>query len=465
MPQNTPGPSVQISPAVAQEVIALQAAELIRLRVELGNERSGGSPQGNHGAISLEQSNELRRDFLEAAFTPKESSDPLRTELVSISDRMRAMQSSLQELASHMTHAPTRDLNCTQDGASMMSTQTEFYTLKRHVGELQHQLAAARDELVDAQNVIGRLEDDRVKNEARVSDLVKQLFAAHVESSDLQELLKGAQEACSTSQSQTSGMEVEMACLREENGQLKRKVEMLTAESNQRQLHLEQLNERFASTIAQHEEEVASLCMAVEVVKDASSRPGLLGTVRNKVAQVYKGVGGYLPQQPATNPTDSTDDSGPPRTSVLVEEPQSDVTGEPSAKAVQPDSELSLIEDDATVGDSGSTSSTAGSVVSLTDFTSSPTLEESDRKVVRSDAPPVADASQSGDRGPVSIAQTDSSGSCTTGETVVAGPSQAKGRRIEDVLTPLPMKIITQAALDHLQRVGSRWPLLTDDRD
>ena len=80
------------------------------------------------------------------------------------------------------------------------------------------------------------------------------------------------------------------------------------------------MNERFAATIARHEEEVASLCTAVEVVKvlshlrvlqvdftdatgmqDAVARPGLLGTVRNKVAQVYKGVGGYLPQSPAVN--------------------------------------------------------------------------------------------------------------------------------------------------------------------
>lgn len=63
--------------------------------------------------------------------------------------------------------------------------------------------------------------------------------------------------------------------------------------------------------------------MAVEVVKvptylsvsrsvtdasgmqDAVARPGLLGTVRNKVAQVYKGVGGYLPQSPAVNSTEA----------------------------------------------------------------------------------------------------------------------------------------------------------------
>ena len=37
-----PAPIVQISPAVAQEVIALQAAELVRLRSELGNERVRG---------------------------------------------------------------------------------------------------------------------------------------------------------------------------------------------------------------------------------------------------------------------------------------------------------------------------------------------------------------------------------------------------------------------------------------
>lgn len=89
------------------------------------------------------------------------------------------------------------------------------------------------------------------------------------------------------------------------------------------QLDLEELNERFAATIARHEEEVASLCMAVEVVKvktsfsrpysksdivrmqDSVARPGLLGTVRNKVAQVYKGVGGYLPQTPAVNQTEA----------------------------------------------------------------------------------------------------------------------------------------------------------------
>ncbi|KAH9916826.1 uncharacterized protein B0H18DRAFT_60759 [Fomitopsis serialis] len=236
MPMNAPGPIVQISPAVAQEVIALQAAELIRLRVELGNERSGGSRQGSHEAISLEQFNELRKDFLEAAFTPKESSDSLRTELVSISDRTRTMQSSLQELVSHMTHAPTRGFNGTQDGTPTRTTQTDFCASKKYVDELQQQLAVARDELVDAHGVMGRLEDERVKNEARVSDLVKQLFAAHVESSDLQELLKGAQEACSTSQSQASGMEVEMGFLREENGQLKRKIETLTVESNQRQV-------------------------------------------------------------------------------------------------------------------------------------------------------------------------------------------------------------------------------------
>lgn len=88
------------------------------------------------------------------------------------------------------------------------------------------------------------------------------------------------------------------------------------------QLDFEELNERFATAIAQHEEEVASLCMAVEVVKvwipfsrscakpdtirvqDAVARPGLLGTVRNKVAQVYKGVGGYLPQSPAVHQTE-----------------------------------------------------------------------------------------------------------------------------------------------------------------
>ena len=34
-----PAPVVQISPAVAQEVIALQAAELVRLRTDLGNGR------------------------------------------------------------------------------------------------------------------------------------------------------------------------------------------------------------------------------------------------------------------------------------------------------------------------------------------------------------------------------------------------------------------------------------------
>ncbi|KAH9916827.1 uncharacterized protein B0H18DRAFT_1037369 [Fomitopsis serialis] len=93
-------------------------------------------------------------------------------------------------------------------------------------------------------------------------------------------------------------------------------------------------------------------------------------------------------------------------------------------------------------------------MVSLTEFASSPALEESEHKVVRSDAPPGADASQSGERGPVSMTQTGSSGSGSrpAGEMIVAGPAQAKGRRIEDVLTPLPMKVITQAALDHLQR-------------
>lgn len=78
-----------------------------------------------------------------------------------------------------------------------------------------------RGELNEARSTNYTLEDQRVKNEvisrqiyvtsetlivdhaaleARVSDLVKQLFAAHVESRDLQDLLNAAQDACSVSQ-------------------------------------------------------------------------------------------------------------------------------------------------------------------------------------------------------------------------------------------------------------------------
>ena len=89
--------------------------------------------------------------------------------------------------------------------------------------------------------------------EARVSDLVKQLFAAHAESRDLQDLLKSAQDTCAASQvrwdcrclraliltcpqATMSGMESTIAFLKEENSQLKQTVESMPAESKQRQV-------------------------------------------------------------------------------------------------------------------------------------------------------------------------------------------------------------------------------------
>lgn len=94
---NLPAPIVQISPAVAQEVIVLQAAELVRLRGELANQRvwridiirvhictdvrvlhyqSAPRERDPHGVVSLEQFNELRSDLLDAVFSPSVC-DPL----------------------------------------------------------------------------------------------------------------------------------------------------------------------------------------------------------------------------------------------------------------------------------------------------------------------------------------------------------------------------------------------------
>ncbi|KZT67023.1 hypothetical protein DAEQUDRAFT_729622 [Daedalea quercina L-15889] len=461
-PMGAPGPSVQISPAVAQEVIALQAAELVRLRAELGNERSEFLGRDPHGIVSLEQFNELRRDLLDAVFTPKESSD-LRTELVVISDRLRTMQGSLKEFISQTTRVSVSD-NGTQfkDGGSIIASPPEFYASK--IDALQHQLNNLQGELSDARSINLNLEDQRVKNEARVSDLVKQLFAAHVESRDLQDLLKGAQDSCTATQTTVFSMEAEMILLREENRQLKQRVESLSAESNQRQLELDDLNERYASTVARHEEEVASLYTAVEVMKDVNARPGLLGTMRNKVAQVYKGVGGYLPHQPATSQSGSAEYGEPSRTTILVEEPLSDVNAQQSTLTLRPHEKSRV---DEAVVSCDSESSTAGSVVSLGDLASDSehTLEEPAPVTVQ--PVPLPDVNTTRPTGRISA--TDVSGCdprAVTEKTAAAGPSQLKAsKKIEDVLTPLPMKVITQAALDHLQRVGSRWPLLTDDRD
>ncbi|KAH9843552.1 uncharacterized protein C8Q71DRAFT_728923 [Rhodofomes roseus] len=465
---SAPGPIVQISPTVAQEVIALQAAELIRLRIELGYDRSGSSQGDGRGVVSLEQFNELRRDLLEAAFAPKENNDSLRTELVSISERMRAMQCSLEEFLSRTTRVAPSD-NGTQVGSYQTTAALNLCMSEKQVDGLTHQLAVAREELRDAHSAISRLEDERAKNEARVSDLVKQLLTAHVQSRDLQELLQRSQEVYSIAQvrravhglvmtimsmqTKVSGMEDQTAFLRDENQQLRQRTETLTAESNQRQLHLDELNECFASTIAHHEEEVASLCMAVEVVKDGPSRPSLLGTVRSKVAQVYKGVGGYLPQQSATNIFEPPTDENPSRATVLVEEPQSDVNAEPSS-AVHSRGKARG-EEDTVLGDSDS--STAGSVVSLTDFASESSPrpgsgEPEHSRVIRRDSSP--DPCECA-LARVSETQGNPSSFRLPSETLVssAGLSHARtGRKIEDVLTPLPMKVITQAALDHLQR-------------
>lgn len=101
-----------------------------------------------------------------------------------------------------------------------------------------------------------------------------------------------------------------------------------------------------------------------------------------------------------------------------------------------------------------SESSTAGSMASLDDLDSDSdhAPEEPPQPTIRPVALPTGAATGSGLR--------------AVTQTAIAGSSQSKtSRKIEDVLTPLPVKAITQAALDHLQRVGSRWPLITDDRD
>lgn len=96
-----------------------------------------------------------------------------------------------------------------------------------------------------------------------------------------------------------------------------------------------------------------------------------------------------------------------------------------------------------------SDSSTADSTVSLDDLASD---EPRDALPLQTAALPANTVSGSGSR--------------AVAASHVAGPSQPRtNRKIEDVLTPLPVKAITQAALDHLQKVGSRWPLITDDRD
>lgn len=144
------------------------------------------------------------------------------------------------------------------------------------------------------------------------------------------------------------------------------------------------------------------------------------------------------------------------RSTILIEEPLSvtNLNSEKSSSAPQPTFEMFRNANGPVLSDDSGSST--GSMASFADLDADSDSDCAPEKPQRPTIQPV---------GLPTSAETGSGHRAVT-ETPIAGPSQPKAsRKIEDVLTPLPMQAITQAALDHLQRVGSRWPLLTDDRD